>query len=166
MIRLGFLTLVFFKFCDCCNAICTFKNSANSPHKWAVAVSGFLLLCSASCSSSPYNPLVLHPLVCPQQGGQAGEAGSAETRLSGSEWRSQRSSSCFSRDKMLYFLRISDLEIFHCLKLQELVINPIIVVDFAAVTVSRNKKNCSGSLCFARKELDAILVPAMWELDL
>lgn len=47
------------------------------------------------------------------------------------------------------FLRISGLEIiFHCLKLQELVINPITAVDFAAVNVSRNKKNCRWGLVF------------------
>lgn len=37
---------------------------------------------------------------------------------------------------------------FIALNFQELVINPITVVDFEAVNVSRNKKNWVGAQCF------------------
>lgn len=97
---------------------------------------------------SPVKPPPPAPLGPSSAWSQSGEAGSAQSRVSGSAQRFQRRSLCFSSDKTLYILGICDLQvIFHCLKLQELVISPIIVVDFA-VKVSRNEKNCGWDLVF------------------
>lgn len=66
----------------------------NEPYQW---------LSSTLLPSSPIKSLLLQSMVCPQEGGQAGEAGSAEDGVSGSVRRPQRTSLCFSRDKTLYF---------------------------------------------------------------
>lgn len=119
-----------FNFCDGCNAICTFKREG------LIQSSGFPLLVSLLVLLS-VNPSSCTP------GSALSTEGSQEERGLRSVRRSQRRSLCFSSDETLYLLRIWDLQImFLCRKLQELVINPIIAVDSAAVKASRNKKNC------------------------
>lgn len=142
---MGIFLINIFNFCDCCHAICTFKNSTNSPCKWAVAVA---FLYFVALLSHKITPPAIHGL---SSGGRTG-------RRNWVCWgwglrictKAPKDVTVLLQGQdALFFLRISGLEIiFHCLKLQELVINPITAVDFAAVNVSRNKKNCRWGLVF------------------